>query len=200
MTATETDAATTAGRGLAFWAVMFVTGMIGAGVLVVSSAIEGPAATIVMLLPMILLLPFVKAAERRSAAKGCMNSVIMRYNRRMLLASFGYVLGLGIAITLWKQFEPPPPAAFALALLPTLPTFFMIWAMGRYLVEETDEYLRFQTVRAALMSLGMVLAAGLFYGFLEVFKLVPHIEAYWVLPVWAVGLGLAQVVLKVRDR
>lgn len=199
MTATETDAAAT-GRGPVFWGVMFVAAMIGAGVLIVSNAIEGPAATIMMIVPMILLLPLVKAAERRSAAKGCMNPVIMRYNRRMLLASFGYVLGLGIAVTLWKQFEPPAPVSFALALLPTLPTFFMIWAMGRYLVEETDEYLRFQTIQAALMSLGMVLAAGLFYGFLEVFKLVPHIEAYWVLPVWAIGLGLAQVVLKVRDR
>lgn len=200
MTATETNVGTTAGRGPVFWAVMFVTAMIGAGVLTISNAIEGPAATILMIVPMILLLPFVKAAERRSAAKGCMNPVIMRYNRRMLLASFGYVLGLGIAITLWKQLEPPAPVSFALALLPTLPTFFMIWAMGRYLVEETDEYLRFQTIQAALMSLGMVLAAGLFYGFLEVFKLVPHIEAYWVLPVWAIGLGLAQVVMKVRDR
>jgi hypothetical protein len=198
MTATETDAATTSGRGPVFWGAMFVTAMIGAGALNVSNAIEGPAATILMIVPMILLLPFVKAAERRSAAKGCMNPVIMRYNRRMLLASFGYVLGLGIAITLWKQFEPPAPVSFALALLPTLPTFFMFWAMGRYLVEETDEYLRFQTIRAALMSLGMVLAVGLFYGFLEVFKLVPHIEAYWVLPVWAMGLGLAQLWMKVR--
>lgn len=191
-------AETPAGRGPLFWGVMFVAAMIGAGVLNVSNAIEGPAATILMIVPMVLLVPFVRAAERRSAAKGCMNPVIIRYNRRILLASFGYVLGLGIAITLWKQFEPPVPVSFALALLPTLPTFFMIWAMGRYLVEETDEYLRFQTIRAALMSLGMVLAVGLFYGFLEVFKLVPHIEAYWVLPVWAIGLGFAQLWMKVR--
>jgi len=198
MTANETDSATKVGRGPVFWGIMFVAAMIGAGALNISNAIEGPAATILMMVPMILLLPFVKASERRSVAKGCMNPVIIRYNRRMLLASFGYVFGLGIAITLWKQFEPPAPASFALALLPTLPTFFMIWAMGRYLVEETDEYLRFRTTRAALMSLGMVLAVGLFYGFLEVFKLVPHIEAYWVLPVWAIGLGLAQLWMKVR--
>lgn len=198
MTATETNAATTAGRGPVFWGVMFVAAMIGAGALNVTNAIEGPAATILMILPMILLLPFVKAAERRSAAKGCMNPVIIRYNRRMLLASFGYVFGLGIAITLWKQLAPPAPVSVALALLPTLPTFLMIWAMGRYLIEETDEYLRYRTTRAALMSLGMVLAVGLFYGFLEVFRLVPHIEAYWVLPVWACGLGLAQLWMKVR--
>jgi hypothetical protein len=186
------------GRGPVFWGAMFVAAMIGAGFLVGANGIEGPAATILMMSPMILLLPLVRAAERRSAAKGCMNPVIMRYNRRMLAASFGYVLGLGIAIALWKHFEPTAPFAFMLALLPTLPTFFMIWAMGRYLVEETDEYLRHQTIQAALISLGMILAFGVFYGFLEIFELVPHIWAWWVLPVWAIGLGLAQLWMKVR--
>ena len=34
--------------------------------------------------------------------------------------------------------------------------------------------------------------------FLEMFELVPHIWAWWVLPVWAIGLGLAQLWQKVR--
>jgi hypothetical protein len=186
------------GRGPVFWGAMFVAAMIGAGFLVGANGIEGPAATILMILPMILLLPFVRAAERRSAAKGCMNPVIMRYNRRVLFSSFGYVLGLGIAVSIWNRFEITGAGALALALLPTLPTFYMIWAMGRYLVEEQDEYLRYRTVRAALMSLGMVLAIGIFWGFLEMFEVVPRIWAWWVLPVWAVGLGVAQLWMKVR--
>ena len=51
---------------------------------------------------------------------------------------------------------------------------------------------------AALFALGVVLAIGIFYGFLETFELVPHIWAWWVLPVWAIGLGLAQLWQKVR--
>lgn len=185
------------GRGPVFWAALFVVAMFGAAALA-SSALEGPAGLIVRILPMALLFPMVKAAERRGAATGCVNPVIVRYNRRVLFSSFGYVLGLGIAIAIWNAHEVGRAAAFALALLPTLPTFYMIWAMGRYLVEETDEYLRYRTVRAAIMSLGMVLTIGIFWGFLETFEVVPHIWAWWVLPVWAVGLALAQLWMKVR--
>ncbi len=185
------------GRGPVFWAALFVVAMFGAAALS-STALEGPAGLIVRILPMALLIPMVKAAERRGAASGCVNPVIVRYNRRVLFSSFGYVLGLGIAISIWNAYEVDRVTAFALALLPTLPTFYMIWAMGRYLVEETDEYLRYRTVRAAIMSLGGVLAIGIFWGFLEMFELVPHIWAWWVLPVWAIGLGLAQLWMKVR--
>ena len=120
------------------------------------------------------------------------------YNRRIVFSSFGYVLGLGIAITLWDRYELSDPAVFAISLLPTLPTFGIIWAMVRYLAEEQDEYLRYRTIMAALVALGLVLALGIFWGFLEMFELVPHIWAWWVLPVWAIGLGLAQLWQKVR--
>lgn len=185
------------GRGPRFWGALFVVTMFG-GAAFSSFALEGPARLIVMILPMALLIPLVKAAERRGVVTGCVNPVIMRYNRRVLFSSFGYVLGLGIAISIWKASEVGRATAFALALLPTLPTFYMIWAMGRYLVEETDEYLRYRTVRAAIMSLGGVLAIGIFWGFLETFEVVPHVWAWWVLPVWALGLGLAQMWMKVR--
>lgn len=187
------------GRGPTFWGILFGTAMFGAAALA-AFALDGEAQIIVMILPMTLLIPFVKASERVQAERGGMSATMVRYNRRMLLASFGYVLGLGIAIGLWNNFDLSGPVAFAIALLPTLPTFVMIWAMGRYLVEETDEYLRYRTVLAALMSLGMVLAIGIFYGFLETFGLVPHIWAWWVLPVWAVGLAIAQLILKVRGQ
>ena len=49
------------------------------------------------------------------------------------------------------------------------------------------------------VALGLVLALGIFWGFLEMFELVPHVWAWWVLPVWAIGLGFAQLWQKVRD-
>jgi hypothetical protein len=186
------------GRGPFFWGALFVVAMFG-GAILSGYALEGPARIIFMILPMVLLFPMVKAAERHGAVKGWVNPVIVRYNRRVLLASFGYVLGLGIAISIWNSYAVTGPAAIALALLPSLPTFGIIWAMGRYLAEETDEYLRHRAVTAALLSLGLVLALGIFWGFLEMFEVVPHIWAWWVLPVWAMGLGLSQGVLKLRD-
>jgi hypothetical protein len=185
---------TPTGRGAGFWAGNYLAASAIIAVLVVTDAITATVAMILFVGAMGLLIPLVRAGERQHGA----NPVIRRYNRRFLVASFGYVLGLGIAIALWNAYDLSGPVVFAIALLPTLPTFAMIWAMGRYLVEETDEYLRYRTVRAAIMSLGGVLAIGIFWGFLEMFELVPHIWAWWVLPVWAGGLGVAQLWMKVR--
>jgi hypothetical protein len=191
---TETPARTSAGRSPWFWAGNYFASSAIIVALKLTDAITSTVAMILFVGAMGLLIPLVRAGERQN----CASPVMVRYNRRILAASFGYVLGLGIAIALWNNYELSGPVVFAIALLPTLPTFAMIWAMGRYLVEEQDEYLRYRMVRAAIMSLGGVLAIGIFWGFLEMFELVPHIWAWWVLPVWAVGLGLAQLWMKVR--
>jgi hypothetical protein len=188
------------GRGPVFWAALFGGSMFAMAAFVVSGGIEEPVSFMLMIAPMIVLVPFMKSVERRGAATGCVNSVIMRYNRRMLFSSFGYVLGLGIAISIWNGLEVNRAGAFALALLPTLPTFGMIWAMGRYIIEEKDEYLLHRTIMASIISLGFVLAVGIFWGFLETFEVAPHVWAWWVLPVWAIGLGIAQLWMNVRDR
>lgn len=187
-------AATPAARGPWFWAGLYLASCAIIAALKLTDAITDTVAMILFVGAMVLLIPLVRAGERQHRA----SPVMVRYNRRFLAACFGYVLGLGIAISLWNTYTLTGPVVFAIALLPTIPTFAMIWAMGRYLVEETDEYLRYRTVRAAIMSLGLVLAIGIFWGFLEMFELVPHIWAWWVLPVWACGLGLAQLWMKVR--
>jgi hypothetical protein len=191
---TDTPGEAPAGRGPWFWAGLYLASSAAIAALRLTDAITGTVALILFFGAMGLLIPLVRAGERRN----CASPVMVRYNRRFLAASFGYVLGLGIAIALWNSYELTGSLALAIALLPTLPTFAMIWAMGRYLVEETDEYLRYRTVRAAIMSLGGVLSIGIFWGFLEMFALVPHIWAWWVLPVWAGGLGVAQLWMKVR--
>ncbi|MGB3471725.1 MAG: hypothetical protein WBA51_12965 [Erythrobacter sp.] len=198
---TKTDASQTGflGRSQRFWAILFIVSTFGASAFA-AFALEGIARLIVMILPMGLLVPMAKAGERRMSADGAGTLAIVRYNRRMLLASFGYVLGLGIAISLYNRMELTGIAAFGVALLPTVPTFGMIWAMARYLIEETDEYLRHRTIMAALMALGLVLVVGIFWGFLETFGVVPHVWAWWVLPVWAIGLGIAQSILSLRDK
>ena len=194
METAETPAPTPAGRSPWFWAGNYFASCAVIAALVMTGAITAPIAMILFLGAMGLLFPLVLSGERRHGA----NPAIRRYNRRFLAASFAYVLGLGIAIALWNAYDLSGPVVFVIALLPTLPTFAMVWTMGRYLVEETDEYLRYRTVRAAIMSLGMVLAIGIFWGFLEMFELVPHVWAWWVLPVWAGGLGVAQLWMKVR--
>ncbi|WP_100259991.1 hypothetical protein [Qipengyuania seohaensis] len=170
-----------------------------AGVIIalrLTEAIEEPVGFILLALSMGLMIPFNKAMKNSSCTYSAAMDV---YNRRMMVCSIGYILGLGIAIVLWRNYELADWTVFALTLLPILPTFGMIWAMARYLTEETDEYLRHRSMMASLAALAFVLALGIFWGFLEMFELVPHIWAWWVLPAWAIGLAGAQLWQKARS-
>ncbi|WP_017664507.1 hypothetical protein [Porphyrobacter sp. AAP82] len=190
------DTAKPAGRSAWVYAALYLASSAVIVALQLTEAIDTTTGLILFVGAMGLLIPMVRSTERKCRA----NAAIIRYNRRMLAASFGYVLGLGIAVALFNSTTLPPPAVFAIALLPTLPTFVMIWAMARYVIEETDEYLRYRNVKAALISLGLTLAVGIFWGFLETFELAPHVPAWWVLPVWAGGLGVAQLWMWARER
>ncbi|MEC9151210.1 MAG: hypothetical protein VX400_07600, partial [Pseudomonadota bacterium] len=175
------------------WVALYFFSVVIIAALKLTGAIESPVGFILLAAATCLLLPL---ARRRS--DGCISRAMADYNRRIVFSSLGYVLGLGIAVTLWNSYQLSDALVFAISLLPTVPTFGIIWAMARYLAEEQDEYLRHRMIMAALVALGVVLAIGIFYGFLEMFELVPHIWAWWVLPVWAIGLGLAQLWQKVR--
>lgn len=125
---------------------------------------------------------------------------LMRYNTRFMLASLAYVAGMLIAMGIYNEGMPAGPLAYAVTLLPTLPTLAMIVVMACYLVEEQDEYLRHRASLSAIVGLGLVLVLGTTWGFLETFGLVPHIWAWWVLPVWAIGLGIGQALVSRRER
>ena len=126
-------------------------------------------------------------------------SAIWRYNRDFLASTLGYVVALSLAIYLWNNVEGARQFAWALALLPIAPTFAMIFFMGRYLNEETDEFLRHRAVMSSMVGLGFVLVLGTAWGFMETFGAVPHVWAWWVVPCWAIGLGLGQAYFGMRD-
>lgn len=190
---TDLSADKPGGRSPYLWIILYFAAIGVIGALKLTDAIDGPTGFILLALSTGLLIPI---ARRKSSA--CASEAMVRYNRRVLISSFAYALGLGIAVTLWNEYELSRPVVFAISLLPTLPTFGIIWAMARYLAEEQDEYLRHRTIMAALIGLGLVLALGIFWGFLEMFELAPHVWAWWVLPVWAIGLALAQLWQKAR--
>ena len=128
------------------------------------------------------------------------NAALARYTQRLMLASMGYVVGLMIAIAIHESAMPNGPLAYAVALLPTIPALAMIFAIGRYLVEETDEYQRHRASLSAIIGLGFVLVLGTVWGFLETFGLARHIWAWWVVPVWAIGMAIGQGWIALRER
>lgn len=188
------------GRGPIFWGSLLAISVAAVAALKISGAINPPTGYILMSAAMVLLIPFARSSIARQKRQGHVSPAIVGYTRRMLIASFAYVLGLGVAVTLHNRMELSGATGFLVALLPVLPSFGMVWAMGRYLVEEHDEYMRQRAMIASLVGLGAVLTIGSFWGFLETFGLVPHVPGWWVVPVWAIGMGLGQCGIGLRDR
>ena len=189
-----------AGRSRWFWGGLMAGSFAAIAGLRMSDAIGETTGFVLMCGAMVLIVPLVRASLAHQRDTGHLSPAVVRYTRRFMVGTFGYMLGLGLAITLHERMDLAGAAAFAIALLPVLPIFVMIWAMARYLIEEEDEFLRHRAAMASLFGLGVVLAAGSFWGFLETFGVVPHVWAWWTFPVWAIGMGLSQGWMAWRDR
>jgi Ca2+/Na+ antiporter len=184
--------------GVWLWAAAYAVATVIVVVLTVTHAVSALLGFVLLMAAMAFLVAMVRAAEKRQAACGALSPAGLRYNRRFLIAGFAYMAGLGIAIFLHTRLELSTGVTFALAVLPTLAIFGMIWVMGRYLAEETDEYLRHRAIMAALGGLALVLGLGSFWGFLETFGLVEHVPGWASVPVFAIGMALTQLWMKVR--
>jgi len=119
-----------------------------------------------------------------------------RYNRTVIVLSLVYVALLFAAHAAIGRGHLAGALAYVVAVLPALPIIGIFAAIGRYLVEETDEYIRFLTVRQTLIACGLALSFATAWGFLESFDLVPHFDAYWIAVIWFAGLGLGACINK----
>jgi len=113
-----------------------------------------------------------------------------RYSQRLIWLSLAYAVLLIIAVYGFKHRLFGGPASYIAAVLPALPIIGMFAAMGRYLVEETDEYVRMLMVRQTLWASGFTLSLATIWGFLDNFDLVGHIDGYWVMVAWWFGLAI----------
>jgi hypothetical protein len=119
-----------------------------------------------------------------------------RYNWRVIWLSLlyaGFLLG---AVYGFKHDLIPNALKYVVAILPALPIIGIFGAIGRYLVEEQDEYVRMLMVRQTLWASGFALSAATIWGFLESFNMVGHVESYYVAVLWFGGLGLGSCMNK----
>ena len=115
---------------------------------------------------------------------------IRRYNRAVLLLSLCYAAALLGAVYAFKHHLVGGPVAWIVAVLPALPIIGIFAAIGRYLIEEQDEYVRMLMVRQTLVASGFSLSIATIWGFLESFDMVGHVESYYVAVLWFGGLGI----------
>jgi len=132
-----------------------------------------------------------RTGESRAKETGNFSSAMGTYNRRMMVAAAIYTVGLFGAIWVHDAIHPDGVLAFAIAFLPSIGVLLMVYAMGRLLAEEEDEYQRHRHIRASLFGLGTLLTIATIWGFFEQFDLVPHIPGWAAVPVFAIGLGIA---------
>lgn len=181
------------------WAGLFITAMAGASVASIYELLAEPWRSIVNLVALGLVVPMVVSCRRQVRQGGAIGPALRVYNRRILVAGAVYMACFFASVWLYERLPHDSPVLWPMALVPVVPLLAMIWAMVRYLADETDEYLRHRAIVAALFGLAVMLALATVWGFLETFGLAPHLWNWWVFPVWAVVTGLAQSWLQAHD-
>src|SRR5215210_536440 len=119
-----------------------------------------------------------------------------RYAWRVAAAMVGYLATLSLAEWLIDKRHVGGAIAVVAALLPGLCVAAVFWALARLLVEEQDEYLRNLLVRQLLIASGITMIAATVYGFLEMYRLVPHADAFYLTLLFFMGLGAGAIVNK----
>jgi len=119
-----------------------------------------------------------------------------RYNWRAIWLSLAYAVFLIGAVYGFKHELIPGALKYPVALLPALPIIGLFISIGRYLVEEQDEYVRTLMVRQTLWASGFALSAATVWGFLQNFDLLGPVDGYWIVIAWYFGLGLGGVANK----
>lgn len=119
---------------------------------------------------------------------------LRRYNRAIIGLSLAYAGALIGANMAFKGNAPSGMLAYLVAVLPALPIIGMFAAIGHYLNEEQDEYVRVLAVRKTLIASAFALSIATAWGFLESFEVVGHVDSYYIAVLWFGGLGVGACV------
>jgi len=121
------------------------------------------------------------------------NPALKRYVIRVAISMAAYIVTLMLAIRLVRDGHMTGPLAWILAALPGIAVTGVFWAIGRLLIEETDEYQRMLLVRQSLVASAFALSIATVWGFLENARLVGHVDAFYVAILWFIGLGVGSL-------
>jgi hypothetical protein len=113
-----------------------------------------------------------------------------------------YVLATAIVSWIFAHRHPQGVLVYVVAVLPALPIFAVIASLGKYLVEEKDEFVRTVLVQCSLWATAVVLAFATCLGSLQKyvpsFSKSPGLQNYWVFVVWFLAFAAAQPLIRWR--
>jgi hypothetical protein len=116
-----------------------------------------------------------------------------RYLIRTLVVTAVYIAGIFGASHLIGTVGVSRSLAFAVALIPGLAMAGMFFNTLSMIAATTDEFMRMLAVRQQLIAAGFAMAIASAWGTLEMFDLVPHVEAFYIVVLWAFGLFVGQL-------
>lgn len=119
-----------------------------------------------------------------------MTAPARRYLLRVTIAMAIYVVSLVAANRLIEAEAVSGPLVWLLALTPGLAAAGLFYAVGMFIVEQKDEFIRMLLVRQNLIATGFALSIATVWGFLEEFQLVGHVEAFYIIVLWSIGLAV----------
>ncbi len=166
--------------------------------LAITDAIGKYTAMLLLLIPAGLMFPLAKSSKQKNAACGGNSTAQKRYTRRVAIFTSAYLASFALMTFLQEFGEVAYALRVVLALLPGLAILGVLWAVGRLIVEETDEFLRMLTVRQSLIATGLALSAASIWGFLQAGDIAPPVDLYWVTIIWFLGLGVGAIVNRVQ--
>lgn len=114
-----------------------------------------------------------------------------RYTWRLAAAMAAFLLTFALAEYGIGHGGATGATATLLALLPGCCVAAVFWALGRLLIEETDEFRRMLLTRELLIATGITMTVVTIWGFLAEYQILPYGHAFY--PVWlfffAQGIG-----------
>jgi hypothetical protein len=127
------------------------------------------------------------------------NPALRRYSQRLSVAMAVYVATILIAASYAKG-RTHGPLAYALAALPGLAVIAILVAIGLYLREEKDEFLRAIQTEALLWSCGITLAVATSWGFLQMFTDIYRAPLCFIFALFCFVWGVAAAIIQRRYR
>jgi hypothetical protein len=126
-----------------------------------------------------------------------MKPAAKRNLQRTTIIMIVYVAGIFAAKYLIEGRALAGAPAYALALIPGLAMATLFWVSGKAIVETEDEFMRMLAVRQHLIAAGFAMAVASAWGTLEMFELVPHVGAFYIVMLWAAGIFVGMVVNRI---
>lgn len=123
-----------------------------------------------------------------------------RYQRDVRWLLLGYFVALFFSVWFVKHLAGPGVARYVWSILPTIPIAGIIARMGKYLHEETDEYMRLLQMNSILAGTGALLTALMISDFLRTFAHAPDFAPFVLFMCFAAGVAVMQLVQWTRNR